>query len=743
MRLDQRATDRAQVVRQPDADAGLLPRLGLAVPRERSGRGDRRFADMAGGFARLAGVRHVLGLHETLDQVDVPVPADGDDASGDGEVLAAELGAGLYGLVDFLQACLDGYGLRFKLGAPVVVIERLKLVQPCLERRDFRALLVGRFPGLRIQPPVGGGVFPRDFGHGEGPLPAGRERVGGRLEPVHGEPVQEHRVLEPGAAGVILGEEVPQDGPAGSLVGVDANKPGDGRHARHAVLGQEAIHVPGGYVAALGGDLFPDRQLALAVGGDGEGLQDLEIDLVGPVGVQQLRRDVAEAEPLLDDPFGRPEPGGDGGDRLPGRGQLAEGFHLVGRMHGDADDVLGERDLFGIAVPGTNQAGHGMVRIDLPFSGQGLQGCEAASACDNGVTLGPVVAGFGGADNEVLEKAERGDRRLDLRIGEGAGRSLPDVLGGEAEQAQRDLPDGWSGHGCNSIHCCLHGWVEVKRGACLSPARPCRTSPLPRSASGRRRDVSEVTMRGIAEGQLSGELRVAVRIRAHRGDAGQVGERHSRWRERVADAALQGDVAVIKLRLEAGGGAEVAARGEDAEHAGQPRHAHRVGRVRRLPRLPDDVEHLALGEVEDRKPVEPGPARARVAIAEFPGRLPGSGGAFLGPHSHGADDAAAEAGIGLQEPAKLAFYRCSLEIRGAPAAAGIRPHAAFLDAVQERLSRGHRRKDQGHACGEGREQMFSGPWPFHVLQRRVDRDELVAGHDPLEQDGHRLRVLAA
>ena len=488
MGLDQRATDRAEVVRQPDADAGILPRLGRGVLPERAGRGDRRSADMAGGIGCLPGVRHVLGLHEARDEVDVPVPADGDDASGDGEVFAAELGAGLHGLVDFLQARLDGYGLRFKLGAPVVVIERLKLVQPCLELRDFRALLFGRFRGFRIQPPVGRGVLPRDFGHGEGPLPAARELVGGRLEPVHGEPVQEHRILEPDAAGIVIGEEVPQAGPAGGLVGVDADEPGDGRHARHAFLGQEAMHVPGGYVVALGGDLLPDRQLALAVGGDGEGLQDLEIDLVGPVGVQQLGRRVSEAEPLLDGPFGRPEPGGDGGDRLPGRGQLAEGLDLVGRMHGYADDVLGERDLFGIAVPGTNQARHGMVGIDLPFGGQGLQGREATSACDHGMALGAVVAGFGGADNEVLEQAERGDRRLDLRIGEGVGRGLPDVLGGEAEQAQRDFPDGWSGHGSESIHCCLHGELRLSGGAPLSGPPWPHPSPAPlrlRPASGR------------------------------------------------------------------------------------------------------------------------------------------------------------------------------------------------------------------------------------------------------------------
>ena len=122
----------------------------------------------------------------------------------------------------------------------------------------------------------------------------------------------------------LVGEQVAHDGAAGGLVGVHAHEPGDRRAARHALLGQEALHLPGRRAVALAGDLLPDRHLALSVGGDGEGLQHLQADLVGPVGVQQLGRRVAEAQALLDDALGRAETRRDGGDRLAGPGPASE-----------------------------------------------------------------------------------------------------------------------------------------------------------------------------------------------------------------------------------------------------------------------------------------------------------------------------------------------------------------------------------------------------------------------------------
>ena len=102
--------------------------------------------------------------------------------------------------------------------------------------------------------------------------------------------------------GVVPGEQVAQHLAAGGLVGFHADEPGDGSGPRHPLLGEQALHLLGGGPVALGRDLFPDRQLALAVGGDGEGLQHFEVDPVGLVGIQQLGRGVAEAEPLFDQP---------------------------------------------------------------------------------------------------------------------------------------------------------------------------------------------------------------------------------------------------------------------------------------------------------------------------------------------------------------------------------------------------------------------------------------------------------
>ena len=55
-------------------------------------------------------------------------------------------------------------------------------------------------------------------------------------------------------------------------------------------------------------------------------------------------------------------------------------------------------------------------------------------------------------------------------------------------------------------------------------------------------------------------------------------------RERVADAVFKAHVPPIEGWLQPSGGAQIGARGHDAEHAGQSRHAHAVGRMRKGPR---------------------------------------------------------------------------------------------------------------------------------------------------------------
>ena len=133
--LDQRRAASAEIVGEADADTGLLARLGLRVgPRGRHGRaGDRGRGDAGGGLLavilpatvmgrsfRGVGGRHVLGLDQALDELQLAVAADGDDAPGDGDILRSENRAGLDGVLDLLEARLNGLGLLDQLVGPRV-----------------------------------------------------------------------------------------------------------------------------------------------------------------------------------------------------------------------------------------------------------------------------------------------------------------------------------------------------------------------------------------------------------------------------------------------------------------------------------------------------------------------------------------------------------------------------------------------------------------------------------------------
>ena len=449
--------------------------------------GGVRVVAVAGLRSRVAGfrrLRHVLGLDQPGDDLKRAVIADGDDAPGHREVLAAPHCARLDGALDLVEAGLDTFGLGQRLLGPLVVVELGEFGLAGLQLPDLRLLLPGPLGGLRLDSAVARGVVPRGFDHGDGPLPAGRQLVGGRLELRHGERLQQHRVLEPDAVLVFVGEQVAHDRAAGGLVGVDPNEPGDRRAAGHALLGQQALHLPGRRAVALGRDLFPDRHLALAVGGDGEGLQHFEVDLAGAVGVQQLGCGVAEAQPLLDDALGRAETRRDGRDRLPGLDQFGEGDHLIRRVHRDADDVLGERDFAGLDAVPLHLAGHRMVGVDRAVTGQFLHGLEAASAGDHGVALGAVLIGLVGPDDQVLQQVDGGDRRLELGVGAGVGRGLADVLGGQRKQGERDLPNARLGPGGDEVHANLPRWFVEKTEAESENGshRPVPRRPDPRPA---------------------------------------------------------------------------------------------------------------------------------------------------------------------------------------------------------------------------------------------------------------------
>ena len=395
-------------------------------------------------------LRHVLGPDQPVDDLERAVARDGGDAAGDPEILALVDGPGLDAALDLVEAGLDGFGLADQLLGPVIVVELSEDALAGLQLFDLGLFLRRALGGLGMDPPVAGGGVPVDLDHGHRPLPAGRELVLEGAQLLHGEVVQERGVVEPDGAVVLPGEEVAQHLAARGLVVLDTDEFGDGGSAGHALFGEQPLHLPGGGPVALPRDLLPGRHLAGVVGGDGEGLQHFQVDLARAIGVKQVRRHVAEAEALFDQAFRRAEARRDHGDGEAGVGELRECDHLVGRMHGDADDVFRQRQLARHVRIGGDQAGHRVVGIDRAVLGQRLHGREAAAAGDHGPGAG--IGGTVDADDEVLQEAMGGDGGLHLGLGDRIGRRLAHVLGRKRQPGERNLPDERFVQGGDVIH---------------------------------------------------------------------------------------------------------------------------------------------------------------------------------------------------------------------------------------------------------------------------------------------------
>ena len=488
VRLDQRRADGAEIVGEADADTGLLARLGLRVgPRGRHGRtGDRGGLDTRGGLLAIvllaivmargfrgagAGGRHVLGLHQAVHDLQCAVAADRDDAPGDGDVLGLEHGAGLDRVLDLLEARLDGLGLLDQLVGPRVLVHVDELVVPGVQPLDLGLLLVGGLGRRGTHAPEAGEVGPLDVEPCLGPLPAGRQLVRRDLEAVEGELHQQRRVLQPDAVLVLVGEEVSQHGTAGRLVGVHADVAGERGACGDPVIGEHALDLPAGGPVALVLDLLPHGHLARGVGGHGEGFQGLEVDGVLPVGVQQLGRGVAEAQPLLDDALGDAEAGGDVGDGGAGQRERAEGLDLVGRVHGHSDHILGEGDLAVGGAIGDDAAGDGVIGLDGALLRELVEGGEAPGACDDGEALAEIVGGPDVACHKVLQQAVGGDGGLEL--GESAlARVGPADVGGRGLQAvEGDGSDDGFGHRLLRRWAARRRRVDGGRAAACSRAR--------------------------------------------------------------------------------------------------------------------------------------------------------------------------------------------------------------------------------------------------------------------------------
>ena len=385
---------------------------------------------MSGGVRIACFARgYVLGPDQALDQFEFAVVADGGDAPGDGDILAAVDRAGLDRGLDLVQARLVGIGFLDHFFGPPVVIHVSEFVVADPVAFDLGLLFVRRLGRLWTHPPEARGGAPVHVKPCLGPFPARLQFPRHVLEAVHGELVQEIGIVEPDPPLVFLGEQVAVDPAARRLVSLKADETRDGGGGRNPVLGQQALDLPGARPVALLAHRLPDRVLARLIRGDGEGHQRFQIDLARAVGLEQHRCGVAEPQPLLHGAFRDPEAGRDGGRRAARIGQAAERLDLIGRVHGGADTVLGQRNFFGRHDASDHAAGHGVVLVQRALGGQRLHRGKPPSAGDHRVAPGAIRAGFHSAGNQVLEQPVGGDRGLELGEGRSIGRRLARIVG--------------------------------------------------------------------------------------------------------------------------------------------------------------------------------------------------------------------------------------------------------------------------------------------------------------------------
>ena len=246
---------------------------------------------------------------------------------------------------------------------------------------------------------------------------------------------------EPDPPLVLLGEQVAVDLAARRLVSLDADETRDGGCSGYPVLGQQALDLPGAGPVALLAHRLPDRGLVRMIRGDGERHQRFQIDLARAVGLKQHRCGVAEPQAFLHGALRDPEAGPDGGGRASRIGQLAERLDLIGRVHGGADTVLGQRNFFGRHDISDHPAGHGVVLFQRALGGQRLHRGKPPPTGDHRVAPGAIRAGSHGTGNQVLEQPVGGDRGLELGEGRSIGRRIAHVAGREFELGQRDVAD--------------------------------------------------------------------------------------------------------------------------------------------------------------------------------------------------------------------------------------------------------------------------------------------------------------
>ena len=132
-----------------------------------------------------------------------------------------------------------------------------------------------------------------------------------------------------------------------------------------------------------------------------------------------------------------------------------------------------------------------------------------------------------------------------------------------------------------------------------------------------------------------------------------------------------------------------------------------------------------------------------VHLAAIPGELPRARRALFGAHAHGVHQPAAELGVRLQIPSQFPFDGSAFRRARTPPDRRRRESAPFLDALKQGFPGGRWGQNERHTAGKRALDMLHRAGPFHLAERRMDDEELLAGKDARQQDGHALAVLAA
>jgi len=200
----------------------------------------------------------------------------------------------------------------------------------------------------------------------------------------------------------VLGlEEVADHAAASAEIGIDPDEAHAAVIGFDLRLGQRGADAA--RIAVTGMGVEPHGFLRRMIVADGEGHQLIERHRALAVDFDQRRTDAGELEPLAHESCRDAEPGGDILDPHSLINKRLERCELVGGMHREPHDVLGEADLSGVGVI-DHMARHRKILGELLFPAQQRHGRKPPTSGDDfELALGCR------ANLKVLQQAVGGD----------------------------------------------------------------------------------------------------------------------------------------------------------------------------------------------------------------------------------------------------------------------------------------------------------------------------------------------